>query len=200
MRNLIPAVVLVLAAACGGGSAPGTTGGGTTGGGSPATVNGAIGGQSMAAKDAISTVLTIQGVGTAGQILISNAPDTCAKVAANQQPKNAQAVLLVVGTQSATGVSAPSSPGSYPVYSRAASNSISGNVAIVEYASSDATCKTVAAYEAASGTVTITNVGPSGAYWGTFDVTFSGSGGHVTGSFSSASCSALRPDIGGTCT
>jgi len=195
MRKLMLAAVLTFSVA---GVAVKKKGGIGSGSG-PASVNGAIGGRSMSARDAISNVLHFGNDDSAAVILITNAANTCGKVAANQRPKNGQAIVVTVGTQSATGAAAPASPGTYPVFSRAASDSISGNVAIVEYAASDASCKTAAAFEGASGTVTLTNVGP-GTYSGTFDVTFSGSGGHVTGSFSSSACAALDGTIAGTCT
>ena len=65
---------------------------------------------------------------------------------------------------------AQGAPGTYPVYSQAASTSVMGNVAIVFYAATDAACATTADYES------------------------------VSGSFTTTVCPALATSIGGTCT
>lgn len=184
MRKVMFAL-LALCGACGGG-------GGST------SVNGTVGGQSMTARDSISNVIQ-SGSDSAGVILISNTANSCALITAQKQPKNAQALLIEIGTQTATAASAPSAPGTYPVYSQAASTSVMGNVAIVFYAATDAACATTADYESVSGTVTLTRVDTYG-YAGTFDVTFGNGGGHVTGSFTTTVCPALTTSIGGTCT
>ncbi len=190
MRRIMLAVVLALCAACGGGS---------DGGRSPASVNGAIGGQSMTARDAISNVLQVGGGNSAAGILITNVANTCAMLSANRQPRNVQAIIILMGNQSAGGVTAPTSTGPYTVYPLSGPPPATGNVAFVAYGASDASCKGVASYDGASGNVTLTRVDSSG-YAGTFDVTFSGAGGRITGSFTSSTCPGLSANANATCT
>jgi hypothetical protein len=185
MRNGIVAMALFVCGACGGGSAS-----------SSASVTGTLGGAPMDAQDAVSNVFT-SGSNSEGAILITNAPSTCAKLAANQQPKNAKAIQVAIGTQTGSAYFAPAASGAYPVYSAAASASVTGNVALALYVSTDASCNPVATVGATSGTVTLTRV-DSGGYSGTFDITFSDAS-HITGSFTANRCTALSPTPGGTC-
>src|SRR6266849_3857181 len=107
MQKRILAVALLLVfGACGGGSS------------SSASVNGTIDGQSMGAQDAVSNVITSPS-DSEGGILITNSANTCAKLSAGQQPRNAKAILIAIGTQSASGVSAPAATGAYMVHSSA---------------------------------------------------------------------------------
>jgi hypothetical protein len=186
MRKGILAAALFACGACGSGSS----------GGSPASVNGNIGGQPFDAQDSISNVVAA-GFGSAGLVLITNASNTCGKLTANQQPKNAKAVLIVFGFQSGGAITAPTSTGSYTVHDSATVGNFTGNVAVGQYAATDATCTPVAEAETVSGTVTLNRVDANG-YSGTFDVTFDDAS-HATGSFSANRCAALSTNIGGTC-
>ncbi len=154
-------------------------------------------GQSMDARDALSKVVTV-GTDSVGAILISNSPNTCAKLSANQQPRNAKWIVIAIGTQSGSRASAPTGTGNYTVYSQAAIVGATGNVALAVYAATDANCVAVSRIEATSGTVVLTRVDSSG-YSGTFDVTFSDAS-HVTGSFSASTCAAFGASSQGTCT
>jgi hypothetical protein len=184
MRKGMLAAVL-LCGACGGGSS------------SPASVSGNIGGQSMNAQDAVSGINTV-GTNSVAGILITNVANTCSMLTAHQQPRNAKAILIAIGTQNGLSTSAPTSTGTYPVFSPAGIVSARGNVAIAAYGATDANCVTVSRIDATSGTVTLTRVDSSG-YAGTFDITFSDSS-HVTGSFTASNCAAITSNVQGTCT
>lgn len=164
---------------------------------SPASLSGSIGGQPMVARDAVSTVLR-SGSSSEGAIVITNASNTCQKMVAGQQPRNAQAIFIEIGTQGTSGTVAPSAPGTYVVHSHSDATSASGNVAVVSYGATDASCHPSASFEGVSGTVTLTAVGANG-YAGTFEVTFSGGAGRVTGSFSGDTCTSLSLDPNAAC-
>jgi len=197
MRKGMLAIVLAACAACGGGGGSGSGSGG--GGSGSASVNGTIGGQSMSPRDAISNVLR-NSTDSVGIIFISSADSLCAKINARQQPRNMQVMVIEIGTQSSTAAAAPAGPGVFPVYSSIDSTAVVGPVAIAFFLSSNASCRQTASFESATGgNVTLTRVDASG-YAGTFDLTFSGGAGQVTGSFSTGRCTALRTNLGGTCT
>ena len=187
MRKGILAAALFVCGACGGGSSSSGS----------ATVNGNIGGQPMAAQDAVSNVLT-SGSNSQGFILITNASNTCGKLAASQQPKNAKAIAVGIATQTGTSYAAPAATGAYTVYNSSNIGTASGNVVVGEYVATDALCNNIASIEASSGTVTLTRVDSNG-YAGTFDITFSDLS-HATGSFTANKCTALTDTVGGTCT
>jgi len=150
------------------------------------------------ARDALSNVITV-GTNSVGGILIINSPNTCAKLSANQLPRNAKGIAIAIGTNSASRLSAPTATGTYTVYSQAATAGKTGNVATALYGATDANCVPVSSIETTSGTVTLTRVDSSG-YSGTFDITFSDAS-HVTGSFSASKCAAYSPSIQqATCT
>jgi hypothetical protein len=190
MGNRMLAALVAACAACGGGS-------GSPGSGS-ATVTGTVAGQSMTPRDAVSNILQSNS-NSIGGILITNAANTCAMLNAHQQPKNAQALLISIGRQTAAGaITAPDGTGVYTVYSSSAATSVVGRLAVVIYASTDASCNPTQDVESVSGTVTLTRIDSSG-FSGSFDVTFESSGGHITGNFDTAACGALSTSIGGSC-
>ena len=188
MRRGMLAAALLTCVACGGGGSSS----------SPATVNGTIGGQGMGAQDAVSAVITVA-PNSLGDILITNSPNTCAKLSAGQIPRNAKAIAFGLGTVSGTSISAPTVTATFTVYSQANIIGKTGNVGIARYQAIDANCNPVSDIEATSGTVVLTKVDSTG-YAGTLDITFADSS-HVTGSFSAARCNALEtaPNITGTC-
>lgn len=190
MASRIAFIVLAACAACGGG------GGNQTFATGSASISGTIGGQTMTAKDAISVVLQNTGI-----IVISNADSHCAKINARQTPRNLQAIVIGIGTQtSPNSITPPAGPGVFPVYSTTDSQTVTGPAAVVLFQSNNATCQPTASYESVTGgNVTLTRVDANG-YAGTFDITFSASAGHITGSFTSAQCAPLATIQPGTCT
>ena len=185
MREKILAAALFVCGACGGGSS------------SPVTVNGNIAGQAMGAQDAVSNVIS-GGGDSQGFLLITNAANTCTKLTANQQPKNAKAIGIGLANVTQTGFTAPTATGDYTVYSSANIGTATGNAALGQYVATDAVCNPVAQIEATSGKVTLTRIDANG-YAGSLDITFS-DGSHVTGNFTANRCNALSDTIGGTCT
>ena len=186
MRTAMVAAAAIVCGACGGG-----------GGSGPVTVNGNIGGQPMGAQDAVSNVLSVGGSDSEGAILFTNAAGTCAKLTAGQQPKNAKAILIEIGNQTATGVTAPTATGTYTVYTHSGVTSHTGNVAVAEYVATDANCNATNQIEANGGTVTLNRVDSSG-YSGTYTMTLA-DGSSISGSFTANKCAALSQNIGGTC-
>jgi hypothetical protein len=177
MEKIIIAASLLVCLACGGSSPA-----------SVASVNGTLAGQAMSAQDAVSNVLTLSGQ-SAGVIFITNVEGTCAKMQKSQQPKNSKIIVIELGTQTSTAVTAAGSPGAYTVYGSATSAAATGQVAIAVYSATDAVCSSVTELEATGGTITLTRVDANG-YAGTFDITFSDTS-HVTGSFGANKCAAL---------
>ena len=162
----------MLAAACGsGGSSAGT-----------------IKGQAFSPQEASSGNVSLGGSDTGAAILVANTTGICADLAASKQPKNLQALLLILFDVSAsTGAkSAPAAPGTYTV-----STGTQAKSAIVLYSVTDATCKEITAQGATgvSGTVTLTSAS-NGSYSGTYAVTFDSSD-RLSSSFTAASCSSI---------
>jgi hypothetical protein len=188
-----------------------TDGGGVTSTGS-AWVDGTVEGRSFQAADAISASQTggALPIGSgivlwgAGALEIASSTALCHWATANDEPRNAQHLRLILGDQGCPGlhafeaewgprvepnfnfaVCAPSTPGTYTVWVPGQGGP-SLKFVIVSYYRNDATCQVVAAESAISGTVTITAVRGEGAYSGMFDLTLQQSGGnldHITGSF-----------------
>jgi hypothetical protein len=186
MRNGILAVALFLCGACGGGSS------------TAASVDGNLAGLPMGAQDAVSNIINFSTTDSEGAILITNAPGTCAKLAANQQPKNIKAIQVGMGTQSASAITAPAASGVYTVHGSSTIRTATGNVAVALYVATDANCNVVTQIEATSGTITLTRADATGLS-ATFDITFSDAS-HVTGSFAANRCTSLTPSAQGICT
>jgi hypothetical protein len=186
MRNGILAVALFLCGACGGSSS------------TAASVQGNLAGQPMGAQDAVSNIINFSTSDVEGAILITNAPGTCAKLAAGQQPKNLKAIQVGMGTQTGNTITAPAASGAYAVHGSSTIGTATGNVAAALYVATDANCNVVTQIEATSGTITLTRADASGLS-GTFDITFSDSS-HVTGSFGANRCTSLTPTAQATCT
>ena len=163
----------------------------------------------MAAQDAISGMVT-DGTNSAGQILISNASNTCAMIGGQQQLSNGQTLFIRIGTVDGGVDSAPAAPGVFPVVPEPQSKFVTkGPIAIVWYEAKDATCTGIYGNDRPSGTITLTR-GDANGYSGTFDMTFPASlstdppAGHITGSFDTTACAAMRNFVGfdgltGTC-
>jgi ethanolamine utilization microcompartment shell protein EutS len=161
-----------------------------------------VGGQPMNAQDSASNVYSFD-PDSEVLVYIMNVANCCTMLTASQQPSNAKVIAIQIATRSASGVSAPTALGNYPIYTAAGVGAASGNVSLARYQTSDATCAAMSDYEATSGSVTLTRIDAS-SYAGDFDITFSDSGtgsvvGHLTGSFNANLCAALGPTIGGTC-
>ena len=162
------------------------------GGGEPSTVvRGAVAGQSMTAADAISNLLQAGSQSAAG-ILITSVPNACPLIGAQQLVKNGKELDVILGTQTTSGLMAPS-PGSYTVYASGAVPA-TGNVASVTFTSRDGSCVATSSVEAESGTITLSHTDPSG-YTGTFDLTFPNGAGHLTGSFDTSTCPPLGKKV-----
>ena len=182
MRKGILAATLFVCGACGGSS-------------SPVTVNGNLAGSAMGAQDAVSNTPSTGDF--PALMLFTNAPNTCARLAAGEQPKNAKALAIGIGTINGNIFFAPAASGSFTVYGFAEVGNHTGNVAVAQYIGTDAACTQVADLEGTSGTVTLTRVDANG-YAGTFDITFADLS-HVTGNFTANKCAALSQDLGGKC-
>jgi hypothetical protein len=177
----IAAACVVVCAACG--SAPGTV------------VNGTVAGQSINVVDAISNVIQ-SGAQSETGILITNVGNTCSSITAQQQLKNARSLDMVLGTMSATGITA-AGVGAYTVYP-SGSVPTAGNVAVVTFTSTDLGCIPRVIFEAQSGTVTVSSADSRG-YTATFDVVFPSGADHLTGTFNTVTCPSLGKKIPSTC-
>src|SRR6267143_1623511 len=170
-KTILAAASLALSMACGGSTfATGS-----------ATVNGTVGGQSMAAHDAVSALVN-EGNSQAGAIAISNAPSQCSRLSA-RQGLGFELFSRVGSTVT------PPTVGTYPVYSSVAAPTATGPIAVVLFVASNASCQFLFSEEGSSGTVTLSSVGADG-YVGTFDVVV-GFTDHITGNFTAATCGAL---------
>jgi len=180
-------VLAFACAACGGGSSR-----------LALALDGTVYGQSVAAVDAVSKVQTPFQSGSFADIFISNEPDVCGVISAARLATNRQAIRIALATRTDAGVSAPTAPGTYPVYSRSVEGPTRGNRATISYELHDASCKKVRTADGISGSVAVLEVGSSG-YAGTLDITFSDNAGHVSGTFSTTPCAALRGNLDGIC-
>jgi hypothetical protein len=176
-KTILAAASLALSMACGGSTfATGS-----------ATVNGTVGGQSMAAHDAVSALVN-EGNSQAGAIAISNAPSQCSRLSARQGLANAQVLGFELFSRVGSTVTPPT-VGTYPVYSSVAAPTATGPIAVVLFVASNASCQFLFSEEGSSGTVTLSSVGADG-YVGTFDVVV-GFTDHITGNFTAVTCGAL---------
>src|SRR5438128_6145375 len=142
-RRMIPVRRFVLAfacAACGGGSSR-----------LALALDGTVYGQSVAAVDAVSKVQTPFQSGSFADIFISNEPDVCGVISAARLATNRQAIRIALATRTDAGVSAPTAPGTYPVYSRSVEGPTRGNRATISYELHDASCKKVRTADGISG-------------------------------------------------
>jgi hypothetical protein len=182
-KKILAAASLALCAACGGGDGSNFATG-------TATLTGAIGGHPMTGRDAVSVIVGAGTAQSAALMVLTNAANQCSLFTNHQAVRNAQVIVMGLGTQSGTTSTAPV-VGSYPIYTLAGSVTASGPVAIAQFATTDASCHTTTPVpvEATTGHVDLTSVAPAG-YVGTLDVTFSNAE-HITGSFNTANCAAL---------
>jgi len=158
-------------------------------GSSPFTVTGTIGGNSLKAGDAVSTLGAVAGAVAldtlpynAAAVVLSNSSGLCASASSGKEPKSSQFLTLLLNDQ--TLHFPPSVPGTYPVWPLTGPQP--ATFVVVQYTLTDANCLPVQSDRAISGTVTITSIG-NGDVSGNFDLTFD-SGDHVTGSFSAKNC------------
>ena len=82
-------------------------------------MNGTIIGQRMDAQDSVSNVVdlasggivSVDAGGSAGLVLITDAPKTCGSLTAKELKKNAKLIFIQVGTQAGSSTSPPSESG-----------------------------------------------------------------------------------------
>src|SRR5205085_12186098 len=133
-KKILAAASLAVCAACGGGD-------GSTFATGTATLTGAIGGQPMTGRDAVSVIVGAGTAQSAALMVLTNAANQCSLFTNHQAVRNAQVIVLGVGTQSGTTSTAPV-VGSYPIYTAAGSITASGPVAVAQFATTDASCHT----------------------------------------------------------
>ena len=172
--------------------------------GGPGSINGTVQGQPVApVQDAIAiTSLGGSGTSSVAGIFIASVPSLCTRLNANSgSPKNAQGVLLLLGTVSGQSVAPPSATGDYLIVDQTSTTPPSGNVAFGGFFATDASCKSTSSplgsgtngssnpTLAVSGKVTLTksDLSTTGRMTGSFDITLK-DGDHLTGSFDAPIC------------
>jgi hypothetical protein len=184
MSRFAPLVCL-LAAACGAGT-------GTSG----ATFNGVVRGQTMKPADAISAPARVS-LGAVfadvGAIVLTDGTGVCSRVAANTEPKNGKALILLLAdfNPAAFTANAPAGPATFDVINPAAPGIPPAHLAVVTFGVNDSSCAEVAAQSAiaTSGSVKLTSIS-NGAYTGTYTIGFE-TGEQISGEFHTASCPGL---------
>jgi hypothetical protein len=164
----------------------------------PARVYGPIGEHYFTPRDAVAAVVAdpITG-GTALVVLISNRPDTCEKIAAGTQPRDAEGFSFALARIPKGGkASAAADPGAFRIVAPGTSEA-RGGIASASYKRVEQ-CEQVSAYEGASGTVTLKELGFD-RIAGEFDVVFAGDGGRVAGAFEASQCDALLTAVAPAC-
>jgi hypothetical protein len=140
--------------------------------------------------------------GKVAAVVLTSVGGLCAKVSANQEPKNSQYFVLVVADVNlSTGdVSAPAAVGNYAVVAPTVKIP-PPHFAKVLFQTTDASCHTDSAHSepGATGTIQLTRVDANG-FAGTYDITLQqfdssgnpvGTADHVTGNFNSVNCNGL---------
>ena len=154
-----------------------------------ANVGGTVGGQTLAANDAISNLVS---VGDASQvlaawILITTVPDECGVAKARQMLKSGSQLLLALGISPSPDRLTPPTMGTYTVSADAKQR---GRVAAAGFSVADASCLRTSSVQATSGVVTLTRVDETG-YGGIFDLVFADPPGRLTGTFNTGTCSSF---------
>lgn len=159
--------------ACGGGDA------------STATVEGTVGGVSLAAQDAIIAALPAEDGKYRDTVVIGDFAHVCSQSRDNAQVPNGTRLALTLIERDSTGALEPLTPGDFPI-----SEEGSGpRVARAMFQKLDGSCTATfdaAAGQAVSGTVTVTTA-TFDFTDGTFDLEFPG-GDRLTGTFHAAVC------------
>jgi hypothetical protein len=159
-------------------------GGGSSSNPAAAAVSGTLGGEPVAATDAIALQGPSSGLAPySAWIILTNLPGFCAVEQGHHNPPNAQELTLEVFEYvGALG------PGTYGI------GSSSSQLGEAAFSATDASCNPTAASAslgvglAASGTITLSSVSAT-EITGSFDLTFSPSN-HITGTFSAPVCNA----------
>jgi hypothetical protein len=165
--------------------------GNPSGGSGATTIQGTIGGATVATASTVAVVgplvdtfgaFTSNGV----TVVVSNISGFCSIAQHNATPANADALTLIVA--------APDQvvPGIYPI---ATSPSASQSFGTVTYETTDAQCDTSGTHSAMSGSITLSSVSSTSVH-GTFEVTMD-TGEDVSGIFSASVCDvSLAGDAG----
>jgi len=185
MLRIAAAGLLAFGLACGSGS-----------GSSSATLNGVVRGQPMKPVDAVSSPARVSlGAISAdvAAIVLSDVSGVCAKLTANTEPKNGEALVIMVADvdRSSFSATAPSQPGSFDVFNPAGTFGIPpAHLAVVRFGV-NGSCAEVPEQSAVatSGAVKLTSVSASG-YAGTYAIGLE-TGEQISGEFHTASCPGL---------
>lgn len=159
------------------------------GGGAKATFSGTVHGQTFSPKDAISSTATVQYLGSAAWIVLTDANGLCASLTANQDVGSTKKLILVLWSNVNQTPGPPAGIGTFSVY--AGTGVRPDNMVLAEFVVYDATCSFPPSTEpadATSGSLTLTR-NSGGSYEGTFDLIFNGD--HVTGTFNTSNCPGL---------
>lgn len=173
MKRLLMAVSTLVLAGCAG------------------SVNGQVGGISLAVSDAIFAILKDgSGKSTAALVVLGDKPKICDSLKANREPKSATALFFTLYRFSDTDYLSPD-VGEYTTVAPG-TPSTAGSFASATFSRTDSDCRSTLAANAAtgkSGLIKLTNIKgeANGTANATFDVTF-GAGDKVTGNFNATYC------------
>jgi hypothetical protein len=182
-RTLLTVIALCLLTACGGNSMTGT-----------------VKGASLEPKEALFFLWFGQPLPF---IVLSDQTGMCDRLKANQVPRNATLLYLVVADINSDWSYNPPQPAKYPLRT----DSVDGKTSTAVFDKQDDTCTSAigGSVTANSGTVELTSYNyhssttsqPSGSTSGTFDLMFYMD--HVTGSFSASYCPVTGIPVSPTC-
>jgi hypothetical protein len=156
------------------------------------SVDGIVGGQSLAIAQAVWTVAPVsmrgEGTGNAAFVLMSTEPSLCDRAGSNTVIPGEKTVSLEIVDVAGTAMTAPAGSGSYIV---PIESTLAPKTAWLGTDSYDAQCVHTGTGAARSGLVTVASV-DSNAITGSFDVAIDTVGGApVTGTFAPTYCPGL---------
>lgn len=173
MRRLMMAVSMLVVSGCAG------------------SVNGQVGGISLAVSDAIFAILKdSSGKSTGALIVMGDKPKICDSLKANREPKSSTGLFLTLYRFSETDYLSPD-VGEYTTVAPGTQSS-AGSFASAFFSRTDSDCRPTIAGNASSGKsglIKLTNIKgeANGTANATFDITF-GAGDKVTGNFNATYC------------
>jgi hypothetical protein len=150
------------------------------------SVHGSVGGNSLAAVDAISLTYPVTSTETGAVVLVSDKGNLCQTLKAGHQPASWTLLELIVIKLDTATSTASLTPGTYAYVGQPTQP---GSYSAGAFMKSDATCKaTSSTTTTTAGTVTLTtaNLAPSGRLTGSFDLTLGAD--KITGSFDAPFC------------
>ena len=174
-----------------------------TGCGGPGSVNGTIDGTTINVQSAIfGEHMNSDGTVANISIVLSDTPNACAVVKANQYRANATGAVIVAAREDQSGGFVPPTAGKYAIVETGQNITPPGNFAGINFFRSDSNCndRMPSDYAVArDGLLTIDKLELGSSVTGTFNVVVGPDQAKVTGSFTATYCEAPTGQGAPTC-